>query len=353
MNIQTSDISACLAACLIMVLMVCSNINNNTPTEEVSVNESCRQSITFIMGVDKTDQQYYALAADHFALDPWEKTDLVIRTCRTISDVIDFLNYLSQNRSAPWSRINIVAHGNPQTGLNLYITENGHKATPKRLLQAALRGDTPVLNPGIVDSMTHINFWSCGIGTSAMIQIALRKIFKPEDGDSAKIHCPTEYVVFHPSLTGTAPRRVSASYWPYFFRRGYRPSDSEIAQALRSQYPQEKVAWDRALQYDERADSIEAYHDEYHIPASLVRIYPSKESRPDLDTKEQQMQWVLQQEELVKQVEDSGIPIDKFHWTVNKIIYTKNNGEVVPAIKAIGMATVLIVLREGRTQPST
>ncbi len=319
---------------------------NHTSPETARLELAARKSITFIMGEDKTEVPYYSLAAEHFALDPLEKTDDVVHTCHTLAEVIDYLNTSDVRGVLPWSVINIVAHGNPQTGLNLYITEGGHKATPKRLLQSALLGDTPVLKAGIVDKLSQINFWSCGIGTSALMQVALRSIFRSASGDSAQIHCPTDFVIFHPSLVGAAPRRVTASYWPYYFQRGYRPSDSEIALALCKQFPEENVAWRDALEHDSPSDSASAYHGEYHIPVSYTRIYHTKEERPPLDTEDQKMQWVADQPELQEQLEEAGIPKDKYHWTVNKIIYTTQDGTHVPAIKAIGMATVLYVLKE-------
>jgi hypothetical protein len=311
-----------------------------------------RKSITFIMGEDKTPQPYYALAADHFALDAEAKTNYVIRTCHTLEAVIQYLNSAAERDEMPWDVVNIVAHGNPQTGLNLYITENGYKATPKRLLQAALRGDTPVLESGVVDSMTQINFYSCGIGTSAMIQVSLRQIFKPAEGASAKIYCSSDFIVFHPSLTGAAPRMVRASYWPYYFRRGYRPSDSEIIHALRNEYPEEDIAWSAALDQNVPSDSIEEYHGEYHIPVSYTRIYETKEERPSVGTADEKMLWVRSQPEIREQLDQAGIPEDRYSWTVNRIIHTQPDGKQVPAIKAIGMATVLYVLKENPTSPS-
>lgn len=305
-----------------------------------------RRSITFIMGEDKTPQPFYALAAQHFALDAREKSDYVIHTCRTLGGVIDFLNTSPLRGTAPWSVVNIVAHGNPQTGLNLYIRESGHKATPKRLVQAALRGDIPDLQPGVADSLTKINIWSCGVGKSPLINVAMQQIFKSASGDSVQVYCSPHFVIFHPSVVGSAPRRLNASYWPYYFRRGYRPGNVEIAEALRRQYPDEVIAWDIALEEELHCDSDSVYHGEYHIPVSYLRIYHTKEERPPLETEAQKMQWVMSQPEINQQLEDAGIPIDKYHWTVNKIIHTTEDGSKVPAIKAIGMSTVLYVLKE-------
>lgn len=304
-----------------------------------------RRSITFIMGEDKEEHAFYGHATAHFALDPDERTDYVVRTCRTVADIIAYLNASEGRGEQPWSVIHIVAHGNPQTGLNLYITEDGHKATPKRLVQAVLLASTPQLREGVIDSTTRINFWSCGIGKSPLLRFALSRIFRPDGGDSAHVYCSPHFVIFHPSETGHAPYRLKASYWPYYYRRGYRPGDLEIVQALRSQYPDAHIDWLRALENVEGRDTSEVRHGEYHIPVSYTRIYPSKAARPDFQSEEDKIAWALSQPAIREQIEETGIPADRFHWTVNKIIHTTEDGERVPAVKAIGMATVLYVLR--------
>lgn len=329
------------------LLIACLNVieSEDKPREVLFEEIPDRKSVTFIMGTDKTAQPFYALASQHFAMDTHERTDYVIHTCRTLEAVIDFLNTSTLRGKRPWSVVNIVAHGNPQTGLNLFITEGGYKATPKRLVQAVLRGDTPEILRGTTDSLTRINFWSCGIGTSPMMTIALQQIFNNAGGDSVQVYCSPHFVIFHPSPSGGAPYRLKASYWPYYFKRGYRPGNHEIIEALRTQYPEERVAWDVAIQH-ERRNSGSVYHGEYHIPVSFTRIYATKEERPALETEAQKMQWVKSQPEIIQQLEDADIPIDRYQWTVNKVVHTTEEGVKVPAIKAIGMSTVLYVLRE-------
>ena len=54
----------------------------------------------------------------------------------------------------------------------------------------------------------------------------------------------------------------------------------------------------------------------------------------------------MSQPELKKQIAETGIPEALFQWTVNKIVHTREDGSTVPAVKAIGMATVLYILDE-------
>lgn len=299
-------------------------------------------SITFLLGHDKTDVPYFERATEHFVRSEEEKTDLVINSCRTLSCIIEYLNHSSERENRPWSVINIVAHGNPKTGLNLHLYDNEPKATPKRLLQSVLIGSLPKLKEGIVDNQTRINIWSCGIGKNPMINLSLKRIFIPENGDSAQVYCSPHFVIFHPDDNGNI-KRVKASYWPYYYKRGYRPSRSEIVQAMKIQYPDEELDWNMALQKEDYQDQV--FQQSYHIPISYTRVYNRKEDRPALNTEEDKRTWINDQAEIKEQLGETEIPFDKFNWQVNKIIHTLDNGERVPAIKAIGMATVLNVLK--------
>ncbi|NNF21379.1 MAG: hypothetical protein HKN67_05525, partial [Saprospiraceae bacterium] len=100
--------------------------------EDLFVPVDQRKSITFIMGEDKTETSYYTNAREHFVLNKYEKTDFVVNSCRTLACVIEYLNHSEERGMYPWSVINIVAHGNPKTGLNLKLFDEGPKATPKR-----------------------------------------------------------------------------------------------------------------------------------------------------------------------------------------------------------------------------
>jgi len=301
-----------------------------------------RKSITFIMGIDKSDVPYYSLAKDHFVMDENEKTDLIVNSCITLEGVINYLNLSEERNNQPWSVINIVAHGNPNTGLNLYLYDNGPKATPKRLLQAAITNALPRLKENIVDMKTNINFWSCGIGKNPLMNISLKRIFRPVHGDTAQIYCSPHFVVFLPGAENGSVKRVKASYWPYYYKRGYKPSLSEIELELAKRFPDDDVDWHNALLTE--GNSSEVFHQTYHIPVSYTRLYDLKSDRPDLSSDQLKMNWIFSQSDILDQVDEAGIPFDNYHWQVNKIIHTDSDGNHAPAIKAIGMATVLNVL---------
>lgn len=297
------------------------------------------RSITFIMGEDKRQSNYYSLATEHFLNDPIEKSEVVVTSCRTLACVIEYLNIQLENDH--WSTVNIVAHGNPNTGINLHLYDDGPKATPKRMLQAVLMDTMPHLKLNSITSDTQINFWSCGIGKNPVIKLSLEKMFQPDGGDSTSVYCSPFFVVFKADKDNSI-RRLNLSYWPYYYKRGYRPSQSEITYQLANQFPDDNISWQDAL---DNRQSESLYSEEYHIPVSYTKVYKSKVDRPDFNSETDKINWVKSQNSIIEQIKESGIPIDKFTWQVNKIIHINKYGEQVPAIKAIGMATVLNVLQ--------
>jgi hypothetical protein len=301
-----------------------------------------RRSITFLMGADNPGYQYFKLAEEHFLFSEEEKTDVLVKSCQSFEDLVNYLN--NSTEPQPWSAIQVVLHGNPYSGLSLPIVNDGPRATPKNLVKAILENPLPSLNSNAVDSTTKINFWGCGIGKNPFINIALDSFFKMPNGGVPQIYTSPHFVVFKDLENGSAPIRLKASYWPYIYKRGYRPGDHEIASALKKQFPETEINWSKAVATSAPVEAQHEFQNSFHIPVSWTVIYPTKESRPAVTTENEKMQWVKSQEELMSKVEECNIPIEKFTWTVNKIVHTTESGEKVPAIKAIGMATVLCVL---------
>jgi len=303
---------------------------------------SQRRSITFLLGEDKPGYNYFELAEEHFSLDTQEKTDLLVKSCRSIEDMIQYLN--EERGSKSWGTIQVVLHGNPYNGLSVSITKSGDRATSRKLVKAMMDGSLPKLQTDKLDSTTRINFWACGIGKNPFIKISLESFFQLPDGSVPQIYPSPHFVIFKEIAANVPAVRLSSTFWPYIFKRGYRPGDLEISNALKQQYPESEVNWLREISNASDGESSAVSQNSFHIPVSWTVIYPTKESRPDVNTTIQKLDWIRSQDVLMEQISETGISIDKFTWTVNKIIHTDKNGEKVPAIKGIGMTTVLCFL---------
>lgn len=299
-------------------------------------------SITFILGEDTGDRNFYTLGEEFFRYDSVYKTEQIIKHVRSLEGLLDFLNM--NKFDTPLSRIEVLVHGNVWSGLSAKIIDGGERAYPKELLRAVLSGKLPTLRAGVVQTDTEINFWGCGIGNNPILRIALDSMFVDEDAIKPQITASNKFVVFKNGPVGEVPKRVFASYWPYFFKRGYRPSESVISKAMQDQYPDLEKEWRLTSPEDINDSVLDKYTEQFHIPITCLVTYKDSEDRPDIGTETAKMNWVRSQPSLMRRLDELSIPIDKYKWTVNKIIHTKEDGAKVPAIKAIGMSTVLCFL---------
>lgn len=314
----------------------------NKSEECVEGPQEDRTSISFLVGEDKPGKNFFAQAEEYFSWNPMDKTDKIVKSCRSLEDIIYHLNNTATD--VPWGTINIVLHGNVWTGLSMDITQSGHRATPKRLIQALLLKSYPEIKNRTMDSCTQINFYGCGIGKNPMVVTSLKTIFKTQEGVKPNLYISPDYVVFSSSKNDVSPMMMRASYWPYIFKEGYKPSQGVIAQALRETYPTKAMDWNSALDRKALEADNNTFHQSFNIPVVHTVIYPKASDRPNVSSDEEKWSWIASQEQLVKKIEEVGIEKEKFNWRINKIKYTHPDGSVEPAIKAIGMATILCVL---------
>ncbi len=324
-----------MAALSALTILLITNIPDRdaVPTPE--------RSICFILGEDRVGQHFYTLAEEYFSTDAEARVDHMVMHVRSIEELIRHLNQHSPD--PPWTRIELVVHGNVWSGLSLKITDGGERAYPKELCRAVMKNELPKLSRDIISSQTIINVWACGIGTNPIMNTALSLCFTDAEGTTAQIKASKKFVVFKRDQTGMV-RLLQASYWPYFFKRGYRPSDTTIAETMAREYPEAVIDFSTAV--GQKSDlETPVFEESFHIPVSWTVIYDHADQRPPVQSDEDKMTWIKSQPGLMKKIKELSIPISQYHWTVNQIQYLNDQGQRVPAIKAIGMSTVVCVLQ--------
>lgn len=290
--------------------------------------------LVFLLGEDKEGSDYFALADEFYAGQA--TVDRMIKHCRSLGEVITYLNNLN---GLPVDTVDIVVHGNKATGLSTQISDGGYKATPKRLVQEMILHRAPRLAAGVVNSHTVISIWSCGVGGSTMVKMGLKHLFKPQAGPSPAVHTTEDFVVYRRDEEGRV-RRYAATYYPYQYRRGYRPSDSEIVYDLRRRYPSAEVDWSTVMQ-DQDAQI------EYHLPVTFIEYYDRPRDRPDLGSADRQLAYVKAHDQISDQLDDLDMTYDDFTWQVDKRVITDDGGQRRYAVKVIGMTTILCYLQIG------
>lgn len=165
--------------------------------------------ITFVLD-DSLD-----IAATVFEELPAFRTERVIRTLHSLGDVRDYL----ASSSETYHTINLVAHGAPQTGLKVGLSNPDERASTNRLIQEQSR------HPGLIgkiDASTRIRLYSCGVAADRRLLDAVADYFAAGSAQPSVLalnefiqfrESPELSVSVKESLTVISPSRMAARRW--------------------------------------------------------------------------------------------------------------------------------------------
>jgi hypothetical protein len=103
--------------------------------------------------------------------------------------------------------------------------------------------------------------------------------------------------------------------------------------------------WEDALSRNQPRHQKDIYHHTFDVPVVWTVAYADKKSMPHLEKWKAQKKWLQEQNELQDLLEEYKMPLENFQWTFLNGQHELEDGTKVPAIKAIGLCTVLTVLR--------
>lgn len=319
----------------------------DTPSEQPTT--PARESITFILNEDKNGHNgYYTAAANYYRVHPEERTDYVITHLRTLVEVRDWLEQDKPMNGQPWGRVNLVVHANEWIGLASPIVPGGMRATRSRLETAAASGQFVPLADSILDAETELVIHGCGLGRNMEMLSALAHAFGGKDAQRPVTSSSRFFLHYAGDFAGGRmqnPERYLVKPHYTFYKTGNRPSNARLASTLAEKYPKTGIDWKQALQKEAPRFAGDAYHESFKVPILWTVAYPDKASRPDISTDSLKQAWMDEQEDLQKQIEEIGIPESEFDWTVQRVIHTFPDGSRRPAIRAVGLCTVLTVLQ--------
>ena len=300
-----------------------------------------RQNITFILGEDKSEtNKYYQLAEAYYRTNPKTQDDVLVTTCRSLAEVRNYLDSLSEYMSLPWNQLNLVVHSNEWTGLGVPIFENGQRTTVSNLSFAIETNRFFPLEDNILDENSQIIIYACGLGKNKKLVNLIGKAFCGK----AKVKISaSEYFIMYEQINGQSKRYEANAYYAYF-KTGYRPANYKLKRQYENQYPNVNVDWMDALSKKEPSYKGDAYNYYFNVPVKWVVTYASKSDRPILKTDEQKNTWLLKQSDLMEMIKKSNIPMDKFRWQFKNIDYTFDDGVTEPAIVVNGKSSVMCVL---------
>jgi hypothetical protein len=312
--------------------------------EEECKNEN-RTSITFILGEDKDpNNRYYEEASHYYTHNRSGKTDYVVSSCRSLTEVKDYLKENETINCLPWGTINLVSHGNEWTGLSVRVTPDSKRATVERILEHIQSKEFEPLSAALIDSQTEVFLHGCGVGNSQALVEAVRafmsgKNYKP------LMYAPKlfEYYASVHSDIGTQSERYLAQSWVVSYKMGEKPNMISLMNELREKYQDVPVDWSGSLQREKPRWIGDTYHYTFEVPVKWV--IPVSGVVTDLTQEKNQITWLQAQPKILNELAKLQIPIEKFKWSFTNVYIDKDDGSRVRAIYVKGYCTVLCVLQ--------
>jgi len=329
-----------LALLLAVAHAACERARSTAPPP-VRIVTHPHRSITFIVGEDKTYNKYYTNAARYFTLHEADSEHQVVIAPLSLAEIMERLNQLPTGYR--WSDINIVSHGNTWTGLATRVYPGGPRTTVETLIEAEQDGRLPALRTGIFDDSSHVVFYACGLGRDLPLMQKLKSVFSAPH-TAPKVSSTKLFNIF--SAGRTKAVHSLADFYHVFYRPGHHPGNTVLADRFKARYPGVSIDWADALSRKLPDHPGQPFSYKYHIPVSWTEVYRTDETPPHLQTQDEIINWILDQEDFLHLIRRYGIPIDRFQWSVRYFTYRDDTGEARPAMKVKGRVTVMSVLRE-------
>ncbi|MEO9570056.1 MAG: hypothetical protein ABJH82_06395 [Polaribacter sp.] len=312
----------------ISLLFTTSNllISNNKATLETKDDvKKINNSVVFIAGFDKDDNQYYNNARSYFK----QKKYRIIEDTYSLETIINWLN--KNEKETFFSEIHIVSHSNPWRGISLKAIENGERITTETLHEVLKNKNLPKLQKRGMQN-TNIIFHSCGLGENKKLLQVLKTAFS--NHETPNIIASPYFNVFDKINNN----HYLAKPFYVFYPTSKSPGKIDLSKEIAKRYPKEKqINWLKSLQNKHENYVGEPYSYQFNIPVKWEFYFNnSSEKTPTFNSADEIMDWITEREQISKELLKLNIPIEKYRWNYK----VKNNKLII-----LGKTTVICVLK--------
>ena len=280
-------------------------IADNTASKDVAekTEVESRKPIVFIAGFDKGNEVFYSNARKYFQ----EKGLKVIDGQYSLEEIIVWLN--NNANKNPYGEVHIVNKSNPYKGMNLETIIRGDKITTENLRKTITQGTLPTLKD-VVNNNTKIVFHASGLVENKELLKTLKDAF------SAKKLPKVIASPYHTIFGGKFSNHYLAQPYYVFYPTAKSPGKTDLSKEIARKYPNEKdIDWFDALHNEEERFVGDAFTTQFSIPIKWEFGYHhTDDEMPVFTSEEEVMDWIEQHEELMVEINNYNIPLDKFRW---------------------------------------
>ncbi|WP_420573982.1 hypothetical protein [Kordia sp.] len=306
------------------ILLWCCSVSAFAGTETAQNAASTVKPLVFIAGFDEGDNTYYTNAKNYFSNQYCQLID----EAQSLTAIQDWLRlHYDENI---YGDIHIISHSNPWRGLSMKTSIDGERITSETLQEAIKTNEITPLTTNFLGKNTKIIFHSCGLGTNKELLKSLKTAFTSDR--HIAVFASEYFNVFGGKYAGHYLAKTYYGYYP----TAHSPGPRALAMEFKKNYPNVKTDWETVLKT--RAEQLpgELYTYRFNIPVEWEFEFEAKEDIPDFKNKEEIIDWISEDENLLNTIKAFNIPIEKFRWL------TKVRGNTL-TIK--GKTTVLCVMQ--------
>jgi hypothetical protein len=307
-------------------------------SDQGSARENPYQEVTFILGKDKSRKNpYYQNARAYFSASDEEYTPLVVDRCTTMLEVRNWLESHAPAQGA-WKKVNLVAHGNEWTGINVPVKASGERCSRQELERSILSGEFKALADGVIDGQTQLNIFGCNVGKDSLLLKLMSLAFGGHDASRPVVSSARYFNVFE-NHGDSLSRHLAETYF-VAFPAGSFPGNSVLERRFAKKYPESDIDWKAALLNLAPQEDKSPYVHYFGIPAEWGVAYRNEKQLPKLETATDTLRWVKSQADLLDQLQSMDLPVDSFHWQVKKTAYGR-----YPVLVAYGQSIIYCILK--------
>lgn len=306
------------------ILLCCCSVSAFAGTETTLNEVKKPQPLVFIAGFDEGDNTYYANAKNYFGNQYYQ----VVEKTESLAEILDWLR-LHYDANV-YGDIHIVSHSNPWRGLSMKTNTESDRITAATLEDALQMREVVPLANNFLRKDTKIIFHSCGLGANKALLQHLKKAFTADP--DIPLYASEFFNVFGGKYAGHYLAKTYYGYYP----TAHSPGPRALAMEFKKKYPNVKANWETVLKT--RAEQLpgELYTYRFNIPVEWEFEFEAKEDIPNFKNTQEIIDWISEDETLLKTITAFNIPIEKFRWL------TKVRGNTL-FIK--GKTTILCVMQ--------
>ncbi|AOW19577.1 hypothetical protein [Urechidicola croceus] len=280
-----------------------------------------KRSVVFIAGYDKGGNTYYKDAKAYFESQNKE----VVETAYSLQEIILWLNINHNNN--PYSEIHIV-NKSKLNEMSIETTVKGEKVTSETLKNVLADGSLPKLK-NVLTKDAKLIFHASGIGNDIDLMDTFKEAFKTDIEPS--IVSTSLVSVFGGKFT---PHYLAKPYYGYY-PTANSPGRIDLAKEFSKKYDDSDIDWFSVLDNESEKYQGDIYTYKFNVPVKWEFDYENEEEIPSFRTLEEMYDWMKENQEIAKDLEQMNIPIQKFRWFET----VKGNKLIIK-----GKSTVVVVL---------